>query len=204
MPPIDIKKVEILLFDLGGVIVPWVGIEALENLTSLTRDHIIYQFSSNSVLRKYEIGNCDDDLFAAELNAVFDLGLTIDATKKLWNSWVKPPYPNTETVLQSLRKTYKTACLSNTNSLHWNHLYTLMDMETSFDVKFASQIMNVAKPDAKIYELVIKALDVEPEKILFFDDTLINVEAAADMGLQALHVDRAVGVVPKLKEIGLI
>lgn len=204
MSSINIKKVEVLLFDLGGVIVPWVGIEALENLTSLTRDQVIHHFSNNSVFKKYEIGKCDDDLFAAELNSVFDLGLNIDATKKLWNSWVKSPYANTESILQTLRKTYKTACLSNTNSLHWNHLHTLMDMDTSFDIKFASQILNVAKPDANIYNFAVKALDVEPEKVLFFDDTIINVKAAADMGLQALHVDRAVGVVPKLKEIGLI
>ena len=204
MTSIDLERVEVLLFDLGGVIVPWVGIEALQELSGFTRNRVLELFSNNLILKQYEIGKCDDHTFAEELNSIFQLGLDLEATKTLWNSWVKAPYSNTETVIQSLRATYKTACLSNTNSLHWDHLHTVMDMERYFDIKLASHILNLAKPGAAIYEAAINALGVAPEKVIFFDDTAINVEAASNAGLQALHVDRAIGVIPKLKEIGLI
>lgn len=202
--PLNLDTLKVLLFDLGGVIVPWVGIDALEKLTGLSRAQVTKHFSNNAILSAYEIGACDDDAFAEELNSIFNLGLSTSEIKDLWNSWVKPPFPNTEAVLKSLNKRYITACLSNTNSLHWTHLQTILDLDACFDMTFASQILKSAKPDPEIYQATIKALNVPPESILFFDDTMINVDAAQSAGLQAVHVDRTVGVIPKLREIGLI
>ena len=42
------------------------------------------------------------------------------------------------------------------------------------------------------------------EDIWFFDDTLANIDGAIAVGLTAFHVDREVGVLPLLREIGLI
>jgi len=39
---------KILLFDLGGVIVPWVGLEALADLNKITRDEVAERFNAFS------------------------------------------------------------------------------------------------------------------------------------------------------------
>ena len=41
------------------------------------------------------------------------------------------------------------------------------------------------------------------EDMWFFDDTLANIDGARAVGLTAFHVDRKVGVLPLLKELGL-
>ena len=47
-------------------------------------------------------------------------------------------------------------------------------------------------------------MKVAPADIWFFDDTLINVEAAIQAGMVAHHVDREVGVIPTLKRLGFL
>lgn len=77
-------------------------------------------------------------------------------------------------------------------------------MSASFDIMIASQIIKIAKPDRACYYKAVEILGVKPDTILFFDDTKINVEMAQKSGMQALHIDRAQGVVPTLKALNLI
>ena len=47
-------------------------------------------------------------------------------------------------------------------------------------------------------------MGVRPSNIWFFDDTLINVEAAKTIGMEAFHVNRNLGVIPTLQALQLI
>jgi len=191
----------VLLFDLGGVIVPWTGIEALAELTGLETLHIKHRLQSSDIIKAYEIGGCGDDTFAQEMITVFKLNMTREAFKLSWRHWVKAPYPETEAVLAKLRPKYSLASLSNTNTLHWAGLGYLEDM---LDSCMASHIFKVAKPNSRIYALAHKVLDVSPKNIWFFDDTIENVDAATAYGMTAFHVDNTVGVVPTLRALGLV
>lgn len=59
-------------------------------------------------------------------------------------------------------------------------------LASRFDVIIVSCEVGVAKPDPKIYELCLAGLGVPPQSALFVDDRPINVEAAQQLGLQAL------------------
>jgi HAD superfamily hydrolase (TIGR01509 family) len=54
-----------------------------------------------------------------------------------------------------------------------------------FDAQFYSCEIGLAKPDPDYFRHVLEALDVAPEDALFLDDTAVNVEAAAGLGLRA-------------------
>jgi len=110
---------KVLLFDLGGVIVRWVGLDELSQITGLSRDKVSLRFATSPIFRAYEIGQCDDDVFVETLIADFNLQISRPEVKVLWNSWVQESYPGTKDMLTELRKTYTIACLSNTNALHW-------------------------------------------------------------------------------------
>jgi len=62
-------KPKVLLFDLGGVIVRWVGLDELGKITGLNRDEVGARFAASTVFRDYEIGHCGDDVFAKALIA---------------------------------------------------------------------------------------------------------------------------------------
>ena len=198
------KRPKVLLFDLGGVIVRWVGLEELARMTGQSRDAVVMRFAGSDVFQDYETGQCSDDVFAAELVSLFDLEFPLSEAKALWNSWVQESYDGTKDMLKDLRKDYTLACLSNTNALHWGHLPTHIRVEEFFDHSFASHLIEAAKPDLKSYNILIQEMKVAPADIWFFDDTLINVEAAIQAGMVAHHVDREVGVIPTLKRLGFL
>ncbi len=192
------------MFDLGGVIVRWVGLDALAQLTSLPREAVINRFAASDIFSAYEIGHCSDDIFAQELLTQFELGVSLSEAKAMWNSWVQESYAGTKDMLTQLRENYTLACLSNTNALHWEHLPTHINVEDYFDHSYASHIIKAAKPSPQSYLIPIQDMGVSPCDIWFFDDTIVNIEAAESVGMRAFHVDRKHGVIPVLKGLGLL
>jgi glucose-1-phosphatase len=89
--------------------------------------------------------------------------------------------------IRRLRPKYKTALLSNA----WDDLRAALDEQWSiihdFDEIIISAEVGLAKPDARIFELVLDRLQVAPSEAVFVDDFLQNVEGARAAGLQAIH-----------------
>ena len=181
---------------------PWVGMEALAELNNITRPEVSDRFDASDVFRKFERGNATEAEFTTELQRIFTLPDTDIAA--LWNSWVHAPYPGTLDVLAYLKTRFTTACLSNTNPLHWEHLQGFFNTDETFHHAFASHDIQEAKPDAASYVKPLDVLGVTPSEVWFFDDTEANIEGARAVGLTAFHVDRSVGVLPLLRELELI
>ncbi|RKQ69768.1 HAD superfamily hydrolase (TIGR01509 family) [Litorimonas taeanensis] len=194
----------VLLFDLGGVVVPWVGLDALSKNHGLTRDAVIAKLSASEIFHAYEIGACDDETFLEEMIELFNMNISPENFASMWNSWVHPPFHNTLETLAALKSKYIIACLSNTNALHWEHLKAMFNLSDIFDYAFASHEISAAKPDDESYIIPLKSMGVLAADVTFFDDTLMNVEAAQKLGITAHHVDRTVGVLPTLTKLGII
>jgi HAD superfamily hydrolase (TIGR01509 family) len=47
--------------------------------------------------------------------------------------------------------------------------------------------MGIRKPDARIYSRALGILGMKPERVIFIDDRLENVAAAAAVGMKALN-----------------
>ena len=181
---------------------PWVGTKFLAKFNDISQDDVTARLSQSKVFHDFERGRASDTEFLAELPRLFNLPDT-DITA-LWNSWVHPPYTGALEILADLKTRFTTACLSNTNAIHWSHLNSMFNLEDTFDFAFASHEVQEAKPDADSYLKPIKTMQCSVEDIWFFDDTLANIDGAIAVGLTAFHVDREVGVLPLLREIGLI
>jgi putative hydrolase of the HAD superfamily len=64
--------------------------------------------------------------------------------------------------------------------------------------------MGVLKPQFEAFEHVIADLAVSPERIAFFDDTPVNVEAAAALGIRAFPVAGLAALRSALSEAGIL
>lgn len=197
-------KKDVLLFDLGGVIVPWVGHDYLGKKYSMTREEVTAKLAASDIFNAYERGECDDPTFCAEMVDIFGMKMTPDAFAPLWNSWVHPPFSKTLETLENLKQNYTIACLSNTNALHWARLNEMFTPDDVFDYCFASQLMGVAKPAQRSFQIPLEKMGVTADQVLYFDDTKLNVEAARKSGLETYHVDRTQGVLPVLNALNLI
>ena len=93
----------------------------------------------------------------------------------------------------SEEKKYRLILLSNTNDLHidWvkEHVPHFEEFRSCFDAFYLSQQINLRKPDASIFEFVLKENQLQPEEVLFIDDTKENTEAAAALGIHVWNID---------------
>jgi epoxide hydrolase-like predicted phosphatase len=82
---------------------------------------------------------------------------------------------------------YRTAILTN-NVREWGRYWKGSIPLELFDVVVDSCDVGLRKPDPAIFRLTCERLGVAPEACVFLDDTRRHVEAARQMGLQAILV----------------
>ncbi|WP_298916578.1 HAD family phosphatase [uncultured Algimonas sp.] len=196
--------IDLLLFDLGGVVVPWVGMEALADRAGMSVEDARAHFEQSDILKGYQRGASRDAAFLDALSQRFALDAPRTVLARHWKDWVRPPFPGVIDAIRTLGDDFATACLSNTNALHWERLHELFDLKAVFDPALASHELKLAKPDPAIFQTVIDRTGVAPDRILFFDDSPENVRAARAMGMRSEPVDPMQGVLPVLKRLGLV
>jgi putative hydrolase of the HAD superfamily len=67
-----------------------------------------------------------------------------------------------------------------------------------FSRHFYSCRIHQVKPDATIFRHVLSELDSVPEQVTFIDDRLENIDAAAALGIRALHFTTAEALTDQL------
>jgi putative hydrolase of the HAD superfamily len=101
------------------------------------------------------------------------------------HSWARIN-PETEALMREIRNTdRKLGILSN---MPFEFLEKERDVFRVFDLcnpSIFSCHYKVIKPERAIYQILIDALGCAPEEIVFFDDLLINVEGARNVGITA-------------------
>ena len=80
-----------------------------------------------------------------------------------------------------------TAILSNMGDSVLANIEREFDWIHRFDVLVWSFQLGIAKPDPAIYRHMLAKLNVQPEEILFIDDKRENVDAARELGIQAIE-----------------
>jgi glucose-1-phosphatase len=186
------EQVEVVLFDIGGVLARFAGLAVLQELTgSESEDEVAARWLMSPWVRKFESGGCTDTEFAAGVVEEWELPYSAEEFLRIFPTWLDDPFEGAEQMLRETSAHRRVGCLSNTNSLQWNGMISHWPIAKYFEQRFLSFELGAVKPDAVIYERVIERLPVPPAKVLFLDDNPLNVEAADAAGLRA---EQAVGV----------
>lgn len=85
-----------------------------------------------------------------------------------------------------IRPSYQTAIISN---IARDRMVELMGKErrTLFDEAVLSFAVGYSKPDKRIYEIALERLGVKGDECIFIDDIAEYCEAAAALGMKAIH-----------------
>lgn len=202
------KRVEWVLFDLGGVLVEVEQSRIFEGLAKKTGIHPrevhallvkAIPLHSDFIIREYLPSH-----LTALVNAALGSSLSEREVVAAVNTELGQTITTTAALLPALRSRVKIGCLSNTNSIHWDHLLSQYEFMSSFDRRFASQIVGHAKPGREIYTEVARHLGVAPHDILFFDDKAENVDTAQQLGWHARVYRGHAGMLVDLAEFGLV
>ena len=189
-PRAGTDEIDVILFDVGGVLLEVHGIAVLIDWLEnrLTPDEIWRMWFDSPSARAFESGRIGAEEFAAGILAELRLEMPVSAFLDSFVTWPSRLYPGAVELVASIPSRYRRAVLSNTNALHWPRVMDDLGLGASFEQCFASHLIGKIKPDAQAFEHAIEALGCEPRRILFLDDNLVNVEAAQASGMRAVQV----------------
>jgi epoxide hydrolase-like predicted phosphatase len=196
---------DLLLFDLGGVLVYFDGITPLRELTQnrLDSDTIRRIWLESPWTREFQKGHCSPQEFAAGFVQENNLEISPQEFLQQFSAWDHGLMPGAMELLQNLRLHYKIGCLTNNNEIHWNVHVNKIKITSLFHVRYVSHLIGMVKPDTEIFEYVIKDQGIAPERIVYFDDNIECVEGARKTGMVAFQAEGVGQVVERLKGIGI-
>ena len=193
----------LLLFDLGGVLVESSVFEQLTRLLPQPASpmEIKERWLRSPSVRRFESGEISSDAFAESFIAEWGLGCSHEDFLEAFASWPRGFFPGVKEAILDWRKSYKVACLSNSNPLHWKRFDNLDDI---FDVALFSHLLGAIKPDREIFMRALQECGVTPSEVYFFDDSPVNVRSAQSLGMTAFCVDGFESVRNVLRTEGLV
>ena len=195
---------DVLLFDLGGVLIDFAGFDELGRLLPgrPDRGEVRSRWIESISVQQFERGAVTPLEFACGVIGELELDLSPDDFIARFVEWARGPYPGARSLLAQLRTTHRLACLSNSNELH-TPLHR-RSMEPLMDSYFFSDELGMVKPDPEIFEQVARDLGAAPHRIVFFDDTPVNVEDSLNASFVAYQTDGIAQLSARLQKLELL
>lgn len=78
----------------------------------------------------------------------------------------------------------KIGIISNVAQYQFDEFFSKEEQTELFDFLVLSGEVGCAKPNPEIFKIAIEKSNVLPSEIAFFDDSILNIEAAQKMGIQ--------------------
>lgn len=192
------KKIEAIIFDLGGVILDIdynLTKTAFEKLGATHFDKMYSQAEADHLFARLETGDVKPGEFYAEFNKSSDLNLSPGQISGAWNAMLLTFREESLDFLERIKNNYRLFLLSNTNEIHYEvfkQIYHSNErsfaFEDYFEKAYYSFDMGKRKPDADIFEVVLQENNLNPLTVLFIDDSIQNIEAAKQLGIQTIHL----------------
>jgi len=180
---------DLVLFDLGGVLIELSGVGAMRELSGTASDDALWaRWLSCPWVRAFERGDCSPAEFAAGMVSEWELSVTPEVFLDAFRDWPVGPLPGAEELVARVAEVVAVGCLSNTNALHTMEQFSRWPIFDLFRPRLLSHELGLLKPDRDLFDRVAELVGIEARRILFLDDNLINVEGARSAGFAAEHV----------------
>lgn len=187
------KDVELILFDLGGVLID-IDYQATEDAFVRLGVHHFQQqytqFQQNKLFDLFETGQISAQHFINKLLPITQKGTSPNDVVHAWNAMIGEFPREKLALLERLSKQKRIALLSNTNEIHmvqvkraWKKVCSF-EFESMFEQVFLSHEIQQRKPAVTTFHWVCEKLQVQAEKILFIDDSPQHIAGALSAGLQ--------------------
>ena len=155
------RPFDVLLFDLGGVLIDFAGVEEMGPLLTdpLPRAVVRTRWIRSEAVRLFERGEISPRQFADRSLVEWNLTMAPEAFLDLFTGWARGLYPGAEQLLSRIGKEHRLACLSNSNELH-TPLHREAIQPFIGQCFFSNEVGSV-KPEAQIFEHAIRELGTD-------------------------------------------
>jgi putative hydrolase of the HAD superfamily len=202
-------KYDAVIFDLGGVVFPspFEAFDAYDgdnDLTPGTVRALIKTSSETGAWAELERGELAMSDFYARLQAeAAAAGFALDGAR-LMGMIGKGfgPRPEMARAIERIRaEGLRIAALTNNWPNADPKAPSANGNALGFDVIIESAVVGLRKPDPRIYEMVLRELDVDATHAVFLDDLGINLKPARAMGITTIKVSDAATALAELATV---
>lgn len=152
-------------------------------------DTLRSRFSFDAAYERHERGEIEAAEYFAALRSSLQIDLPDAELVAGWNAIYLGEVPGVRALLRTLEGRLPLYAFTNSNPTHqafWAGHYA--EVLKSFRKVFVSSEMGLRKPEPAAFAAISREIDMPLERILFFDDTRANVDAAASLGMPVVHV----------------
>jgi len=206
-PSIRPGSVDVLLFDLGGVVVDIDFRRCFRRWADASGTDIEFiasRFSFDAAYEQHERGALDVAAYFQRVRLALGVDLGDAELLEGWNDIYVGVVPGIGPLLAAASVKFPLYAFTNSNSTHhavWSKRFS-GDLEV-FTATFVSCDIGQRKPERVAFEAVTEMIGTPASRILFFDDLAENVDGALDAGLQAVHVSTTNSVPSALVQLGV-
>lgn len=187
-----------ILFDFGNVLFDLDLGRTGQQLRDRLGEHFddaYRRLTENRIFELYEVGGLSTEEFVQALRYATGGRLDPQEVVAAWNAIFRHfPAARLEMLLHLRQRGYRVFLLSNINELHAAYVtdyllreHGIRDFEARyFDGVYYSHLIRLRKPDREFFEYALADAELSAEACLFVDDLEVNVQAARDVGIQAV------------------
>lgn len=184
------NKITTIILDLGGVILNLDQDRTISSFKNLGID-IEELHAQTNMFNDFEKGKISETEFRKNIRKLCKTEISDDEIDQAWNSMLLDLPQERIDILKDLKSEFNIYLLSNTNSIHirdflfsFNTHFKKENWNDLFHKIYYSHEVGLRKPDAEIYEFVLKDISAKGDECVFIDDNRQNLAGA---GLCEIH-----------------
>jgi putative hydrolase of the HAD superfamily len=199
--------VEALLFDLGGVVIQIDFARAVRHwaeAAGIPAQQVAARFSLDAGYEAHERGELEAAGYCAHLRKTLEIELADELLLSGWNEIFAGEMPGVAPLLAALGRSLPLYVFSNTNPAHrrfWQARYA--SVLEPFSAIFCSCDLGMRKPTVEAFLEVSRRIGIAAARMVFFDDSPVNVQGARAAGLRAHEVHSAADIRAALRSEGI-
>lgn len=184
-------KIEAIIFDLGNVLIDWNPNYVFDQMFT-DRDQKKYFFENVCTMDWNEQQDAGRSIATATHELIQkhpDWKKYIEAYYGRWTEMLGGPIPDSVAILKSLKEEgkYKLYALTNWSAELFPIALQRYPFLQWFDGRVVSGEEKMRKPFPQFYQLILNRYHLLPQQTLFIDDSLRNIKAAQELGIQCIH-----------------
>lgn len=196
-----------IVFDLGKVLIDFDfrrAYRTLESLCPYAAAEIPKRLAATNLVERFETGLVEPRDFVEQFSGILDMHLDYDHFCRIWSSiFTGTLVP--ESLLEGLAARYRLLLLSNTNVLHFEMLrQNYGPMLRHFHHLILSYQVHAHKPRPEIFQAAVERAGCRPEECFYTDDIPAFVEAARQMGMDAVQFESSDRLERDLRQRGIV
>ncbi len=198
--------IDAVVFDFGGVLIDWNPRYLYR--TIFNNDERMEWFLDNVCNTEWNLKQDRGRPFAEGITILKDkfpdYSILIEFFYSRWEQMLKGEITGTVEILYLLKEKYKIFGLTNWSAETFPIAQKRFSFLQMFDGIVVSGKEKLVKPDKKLFSILLERYTLKPERCIFIDDSLINIEAAEEIGFNAVQFLSAYDLKEKLTSLHVI